>query len=1189
MSFVHLHTHSDFSLLQGLSKIDDLLDACEKDNMTALALTDVNAVYGLVDFTVKAKERGIKAILGAEVLVSGIGIDAPHTLAGAKLNYQLVLLVKNEVGYHNLLEIVTKSQLEGFYLEPRVDYNILTKHAEGLIALSGNATGEVSQLLLQNDLEGAQQKAKVYKKIFGEDGGQSNFFLELNHNPDYPDQDKLNQKLISLSEKLDIPVVAAGDVYYKEKADRETHDVLLCIGMNRKVDEGNRPNKKHLDLSFKTSSAMEEAFRENPQAIENTQVIADRCNFDMELGNTILPYYPLPEGMTADEHLLEMCKKGFKRHFGDTPITPVQQERMDYELGIIKKTGYASYFLIVQDFTNWARSQGIVVGPGRGSAAGSFVSYLTGITNMDPIEYKLLFERFLNPERVSMPDVDMDFADDRRDDVLQYVREKYGNDHVAQIITFGTMAARAAIRDAGRASGFPYDFCDKISKLIPMFSTLDEALKDVPDMARLYNENLDAKDLIDIAKKLEGMNRHSSIHACGVVITDKPVVSYTALQKASEGEESLVTQYASSTKFSAVEKIGLLKVDFLGLKNLTIIQNSIAIIDKIHGVKIDIEQIPLDDKEAFALLQRGQTTGVFQLESSGMRRYLKQLKPTNLEDIIAMVALYRPGPMEWIPDFIDGKHGNKDVTYLDPRLEEILQDTYGVAVYQEQVMRIAQDLAGFTLGEADILRKAMGKKILELIKEQKIKFVEGCINNKIEKNVAEEIFAFIEPFAGYGFNRSHAACYGLIGYQTAYLKAHYPAEFMAALMTSDQGNTDRIAIEAAECKEMGIEVLPPNVNESFEEFAVIYDKEDKKKEYPRIRFGLNAIKNVGHTVAKEIVTNRVKDGKFNNLSEFCERVYSKDLNKRSIEGLAKVGAFDEEDSIDKEIQNHGFPERNQILTSSENIVAYIKNLGASARSNQDSLFGSSELSRATIKINESPPATKAQRLDWEKTLLGIYVSDHPASEFKSYFANICTELKYLTEEKSEELDEKPATIGGIVIAVSTILLKSGKTMAFVTLEDGTGSMECLIFPKIYEETKALFFDGNALVLRGKLSGKDGELKFLADDIKEITDQENHDAKRVEKTHRKYKKRRQPKSTSSDDQPQNDAQEILTDKSLTIIVDSANAIPKIQEIKDMLEKCSPGKTQIYLDHNGTKMKTSYKIALTQQTKQDLEFI
>ncbi len=1176
MSFIHLHTHSDFSLLQGLAKIDDLLEATEKNQMNALALTDTNAVYGLVDFSVKAKEKNIKPILGVEILVNPAGIDAPHAAADAKKNYQIVLLAKNEIGYHNILKLVTKAQLEGFFLEPRVDYKLLKKHAEGLIALSGNATGEIAQRLLSGDKKGAAKKAQLYSDIFGPE----NFYLELNHHEDYPDQTTANKALIALAAETKLPLVATGDVYYIKKEDREIHDVLLCIGMNRKVDEGDRPNKKHLNLSFRSTADMQKIFADVPEAIKNTQKIAERCNFEMELGNTILPYYPLPEGMTADEHLREMCEEGFKRHFADAPMSPTQKQRMEYELSIIAKTGYASYFLIVQDFTNWARKQNIVVGPGRGSAAGSFVSFLTGITNMDPIKYKLLFERFLNPERVSMPDVDMDFADDRRDEVLEYVREKYGNDHVAQIITFGTMAARAAIRDAGRASGFPYDFCDKISKLIPMFSSIDDALKDVPDLGRLYKENLDAKDLIDIAHKIEGMNRHSSIHACGVVITDKPVVAYTALQRANESEESLVTQYASSTKFSAVEKIGLLKVDFLGLKNLTIIQNTIKIVKHIHDIDIDIEKIPLDDKKAFALLQKGQTTGVFQLESSGMKRYLKQLGPTNLEDIIAMVALYRPGPMEWIPDFIDGKHGRKEVTYLDPRLENILSDTYGVAVYQEQVMRIAQDLAGFTLGEADILRKAMGKKIIDLIKEQKIKFTQGCVKNNIKKEIAEEIFAFIEPFAGYGFNRSHAACYGLIGYQTAYLKAHYPAEFMAALMTSDQGNTDRIAIEAAECREMKIDVLPPSVNESFEEFAVLYDKKDIKKKHPHIRFGLGAIKNVGHTVATAIVENRKKEGPFTELSRFCERVYSKDLNKRSIEGLAKVGAFDD------------FAERGQILASSENIVAYIKNLGASARSNQDSLFSATDLSRATIKLVNAIPATKTQRLDWEKTLLGLYVTDHPATEYKAYFANVCTELKHLTEDRAQELDEKPGVIGGIIISTSTILLKSGKTMAFVTLEDGTGSLECLIFPKVYEEIKAILIDGNAVVLRGKLSGKDGELKFLADSVKEITPEENHFAKRVGKTQEKYQKKKKNEVNQKEATKQKtdekvsmlkneDTREESDKTSYTINLPEAGAVETIEQIKKILDTALTGKTQIHLNHAGTKMKTAYKVTLDKE--------
>ncbi len=1172
MSFVHLHTHSDFSLLQGLAKVDDLLDAAKKDGMSALALTDINAVYGLVDFTVKAKEVGIKPIIGAEVQIAPLGAQASSATTGSGNTYQIVLLATGDIGYHNLLEIVTAAQIGTTHPDPRADYEILRTYAKGIIALSGNSTSEIATLVSQGDTEGATKKALLYRDIFGVDeSGNANFFLELCHNPNYPEQDKINTGIIAIAQETGIPLVAAGDVYYTNQEDREIHDVLLCIGMNRKVDEGDRPNKKHLDLSFKSSHMMMEAFKDHPEAISNTEKIADRCNFIIEMGNTKLPYYPLPENSTADDELLKLCHVGFERHFGTVEMSEIQKERMEYELGIIEKTGYASYFLIVQDFTNWARRQGIVVGPGRGSAAGSFVSFLTGITNMDPIEYKLLFERFLNPERVSMPDVDMDFADDRRDDVLQYVREKYGNDHVAQIITFGTMAARAAIRDAGRASGFAYDFCDKISKLIPMFSSIDDALKDVPDFKRLYEENLDAKDLIDIAKKLEGMNRHSSIHACGVVITDKPVVAYTALQRASEGEDSLVTQYASSTKFSAVEKIGLLKVDFLGLKNLTIIQNTIKIVEKIHREKIDIERIPLDDKKAFELLQKGQTTGVFQLESSGMKRYLKQLGPTNLEDVIAMVALYRPGPMEWIPDFIDGKHGRKEVTYLDPRLENILSDTYGVAVYQEQVMRIAQDLAGFTLGEADILRKAMGKKIIDLIQEQKIKFAEGCVKNKISEDIANEIFAFIEPFAGYGFNRSHAACYGLIGYQTAYLKAHYPAEFMAALMTSDQGNTDRIAIEAAECREMGIDVLPPSVDESYEEFAVIYDKNDAKKEHPHIRFGLGAIKNVGHTVAKDIVAQRKIDGPYKDLSDFCTRIHSKDLNKRSIEALAKVGAFDQ------------FAERAQIIASMDHIIAFVKDLSASARSNQDSLFGATDLSRATIKLVDAPPATKAQRLDWEKTLLGLYVTDHPATEYKAFFANICTELGTFSEDQAEELDEKAATIGGIIISTTVILLKSGKNMAFVTLEDGTGSIECLIFPRTYEEVKAMLIDGTPLVIQGTFTGKDGELKFIGNTLREITPEENHYAKRVEKTHGKYKKESQDLKNQNHSETKNakEPQEHV------IALPQEKGVETINVLKKILDTATDGPTTIYLEHAGTKMKTTYKVELTQEILDEIE--
>ncbi len=1164
MSFTHLHVHSDYSLLHGLAKIDDLLDAAEKNGMKAMALTDKNAVYGAVELSVKAKERGIKPIIGAEILVAPAGMDHQTASPQSRKVNQLVLLVQNEIGYKNLLKIITIAHLDGFYFKPRVDYDVLRKYSEGLIALSGNGEGEVSEFIAHDGIDKATEKALLYNNIFG----QNNFYLELQDHPDHLPQLKINNGLKKISKKTGIPLVVCGDVYYIKKEDRDIHDVLLCIQLNRKVNEGDRPTLKHFNLSLRTEKDLRVIFADVPEAIDNTDIIAQRCTFELELGHTKLPSFPLPEGKTADEHLRDISEIGLKKHFSDN-ITSLQRQRMNYELDVIKKTGYASYFLIVQDFVNWAKNDGIVVGPGRGSAAGSFVSYLTGITNIDPIEYKLLFERFLNPERVSMPDVDMDFADDRRDDVLAYVRKTYGADHVAQIITFGTMAARAAVRDAGRALGFAYIFCDQVAKLIPELTSMDKALAEVPDFKRLHKENSDARELIDTAHRLEGLCRHSSVHACGVVITDKPVVEYTALQRVSGNDEATVTQYASSTKFSAVEKIGLLKMDFLGLKNLTIIQNTLRIVKKIHGQKIDIEKIPLDDAKTYTLLQEAHTTGVFQLESSGMKRYLKGLKPTVLEDIIAMVALYRPGPMEWIPDFVDGKHGKKKVTYLHPKLEAILADTYGVAVYQEQVMRIAQDLAGFTLGEADILRKAMGKKILKLIKEQKIKFVEGCVTHGVKKEIAEKVFAFIEPFAGYGFNRSHAACYGLIGYQTAYLKAHYPAEFMAALMTSDQGNTDRIAIEAAECREMEITVLPPDINESFQEFAVIYTEDDAEKKSPRIRFGLNAIKNVGRPIAKEIVAERKRNGKYKDLTDLCSRVGSRDLNKKSVEALAMVGAFD------------SFAKRDDILASSENILIFIKELRTHSKSNQDSLFGASLLSRAEIKIKKGIDSGKRQHLAWEKQLMGLYISDHPSNEYRDFLDYMCTPLHELNKENANKM----ITIGGIVIAVKIILTKSGKNMAFLTLEDGKSTTECLIFPKMLEAHKDLLTEGRAIVLKGNLSDKDDELKFIANEIEEIAAEKNDYAKDIMSTRKKYgdtkEKRAQMKKEKS-------ATINKTKLFITLPDDSAHDV--ITHIKSILDHCDKGGVTIFLVHNGQKMKTSYVIDYTEKCASQLhEFI
>jgi DNA polymerase-3 subunit alpha len=717
------------------------------------------------------------------------------------------------------------------------------------------------------------------------------------------------------------------------------------------------------------------------------------------------------------------------------------------------------------------------------------------------------------------------------------------------------MAARAAVRDAGRALGFPYNFCDQVAKLIPEFTSMDKALEEVPDFKRLHKENSDARELIDAAHRLEGLCRHSSVHACGVVITDKPVVEYSAMQRVSGDDEATVTQYASSTKFSAVEKIGLLKMDFLGLKNLTIIQNTLQIVKKIHKVDIDIENISLSDEKTYKLLQDALTTGVFQLESSGMKRYLRLLKPTVLEDIIAMVALYRPGPMEWIPDFIDGKHGKKKVVYLHPKLEAILADTYGVAVYQEQVMRIAQDLAGFTLGEADILRKAMGKKIIKLIKEQKIKFVEGCVAQGVTKDVAEKVFAFIEPFAGYGFNRSHAACYGLIGYQTAYLKAHYPAEFMAALMTADQGNTDRIAIEAAECRDMGIEVLPPDINESFQEFAVIYDENDIKKQNPRIRFGLNAIKNVGKPVAKEIVAERKRNGKYKDITDLCTRIGSKDLNKKSIDALAMVGAMDD------------FAPRDDILASMDNILRFVKDLRTSAQSNQNSLFGNAQLSRAEITITHVESSGKKQHLAWEKQLIGLYISDHPSNEYRDFLDYMCTPLNELGQDKANKM----VTVGGIVIAITVILTKKGQNMAFVTLEDGKSTTECIIFPRLLEEVKDLLVEGTPVVMKGNLSDKNDELKFLAESVEEIGEDQNEYAKSVMSTRKKYgttKKEMEIKKKEKE--------KLISKQRLFITLPQNGTHEIIAEIKELLDTCEDGNTAILLMHNDQHMKTTYNI-------------
>lgn len=1149
MQFTHLHVHSHYSLLTALPKIEELLAQAKEFGMTSIALTDTSALYGAVEFQSKAKDYGIKPIIGAEIFVCK-DLRSKNNTAEDRRRHQLVLLVQNETGYKNLMKIISIAQLEGFYYKARADKDLLRQYHEGLIALSGSMQGEVPSEVIYGNYERAKAAALEYQDIFG----KGNFYLELGPNFAYENQMIANQGLIQISREIGIPLVAASDVHYVKREHAEIQDILLCIRDNKKVTDIERFSMMALDLSLRSGEEMAEIFKDVPEAIENTEKIAASIDFKIRMGENHLPEFPLPEGKTADAYLRELCVLGLAKRFPGETITPERQERLDYELSVIEKTGFASYFLIVQDFVNWAKDNGVVVGPGRGSAAGSFVAYLTAITDLDPIKYDLLFERFLNPERISMPDVDMDFADDRRDDVLDYVREKYGNDHVAQIITFGTMAARAAIRDVGRALGYPYELCDKTSKMIPMFASITKALAEVQEFKQWYESNADAKKLIDAAMKVEGLVRHASMHACGVVITKDPVTEYTPLQRVSGSREGVVTQYPASTKSNAVEKIGLLKMDFLGLKNLTIIQNTLRIVRKTKGETIDIEKIPLDDELTFRLLQEARTTGVFQLESSGMKRYLKQLKPTVFEDIIAMVALYRPGPMDYIPDFIGGKHGTKKIKYLHPILEPILRNTYGVAVYQEQLMQIARDLAGFTLGEADVLRKAVGKKIKELVAEQREKFIEGCIRTGVGKSIGEKVFSFIEPFAGYGFNRSHAACYALVGYQTAYLKAHYPAEFMAALLTSDQDNIDRIAIEVREAREMGIEVMPPSVNESFGEFAVISDNQAE-----RIRFGLNAIKNVGHIVAQEIVAERKRGGSYTALEQFIERVQTKDLNKKSLESLIKVGALE------------SFGERGQLLESVDAILRHAKNLKAIADTHQNSLFGGMAITTSEIQLSPAIAATKKMTLGWEKELLGLYVSDHPVKEYQDYFDKTTTPISALEKKP----DNANVRIGGVITNVRKMLTKNQSTMFFVGLEDLTGRIELLVFGKTAERTGESWIEDEVVIVDARVSHKDGMLKCVAEGLERVSQTTLHQFARAEAT-RTHNETLRAQSNSYESQQEKDKENRLL---ITVSNDAPTDI--IERLSQLLKTIPIGSQKVAVKIQGATIETTFSLSPTEE--------
>lgn len=1092
--YVHLHNHTHHSLLDGLSKIPDLVNKIKELGMEAVAMTDHGTMSGTIDFYKSAKGAGIQPVIGMEAYVAARSRH-DRDPAKDKARYHLILLAMNETGYRNLMQLSTTANLEGMYYKPRIDHELLEKHNEGLIALSACASGEVGEQLRGDNYEEAKRIASWYKSIFGD-----RYYLELQDHghPDCPAkwdvQVKINEYLNRLSEELDIPCVVTSDGHYLSHDDQEAHEILLCVGTGSFLADEKRMSLKDFELHVTDPNDIISRWEKtNPEAVRNTKRIADRCNVEIDLGGILIPTFPVPDGETEKTFLDKLVYRGMaKRYAGKTPdeaanmkideIRPLldqeQIERLDMELGVLDKMGYNGYFLIVQDFINWGKDRGIIFGPGRGSAAGSIIAYALSVTDLDPLKYGLLFERFLNPDRISMPDIDVDIQDTRRDEVIQYCSDKYGADRVSNIVTFGKMAARAAVRDVARVLQVPYAEADRLSKMIPppaqgRHIPLKVSIKEDVDLKKEYDTNPTAKMVFDYAVRLEGTIRSHGVHACGVVIAPDVLVKYLPLEMAQKGVVS--TQFP----MGEVEELGLLKMDFLGLSNLTTINNALRIIRKVYKDEIDLTKIPLDDAPTFELFQRGDTTGVFQLESAGMKRYLRDLKPTVFEDIIAMVALYRPGPMQFIDSFIKRKHGQEPITYLHEGMKSSLESTYGILVYQEQFMQISKEWCGFTGGQADTLRKAVGKKKIDLMRKVKVDFVEGAVNHGgAKKEVAEKFWDQLEEFANYCFNKSHAACYGLISYWTAYLKAHYPDAFMAALMTSDQDDIDRLAIEIAECKHMGIKVLAPDVNKSYVEFAVVPGENE-------IRFGMAAIKGVGVGAVEEILRAR-GDGLFVSVEDFAKRVSTSKFNKKAWESLIRTGGFD------------SFGDRSDLLFNLETVQAFASKVQKEALSGQTDLFGGlSEVAsiQPTVTMQMAPTKhTEKERLMWERELLGLYISAHPLDRYGMYFEEQTIALARM----KPEIDGKKITIGGIVNSVRTIITKSGTKMAFVAIEDKTGEGEVIVFPNLFEQVGAKLVQDAVIRVSGKASARDrdgnmgDEAKMIADEVIEVTDAELRD-------------------------------------------------------------------------------------------------
>lgn len=1083
--FVHLHNHTQYSLLDGLTKIPALVERIKQLGMESVAITDHGTMSGVIEFYKTAKDNGIRPIIGMEAYV------APRSRtdkdpAKDRQYFHLTLLAMNRTGYMNLMRLSSIANLDGFYYRPRIDRQLLEKYNEGLIVLSGCIGSEVGDALKQDQYQQAKTTAQWYMKVFNE-----RYYIELmdhghpDHPTAWPEQDKVNQQLLKLAEELELPAVVTGDAHYLMREDQEAHEILLCVQTGAFLSDEKRFSLKEFELHVADPKDIIKRWgKTHPQLISNTAKIAERCNLEIELNNILIPKFSTPRGFSEQKYLELLVWQGLTWRYGGIEradmgtitekkarllLSPHIIERTEYELGVVNSMGFNSYFLIVQDFINWGKDQGIVFGPGRGSAAGSILAYALRITDLDPLAYDLLFERFLNPDRISMPDMDIDIQDSRRDEVIEYCIQKYGRDRVANIVTFGRMAARNSVRDVARVLQVPYAEADRLAKMIPppvqgRHIPLAKSIKEIPDLKNENSKNKQSARVFNLATKLEGTIRSHGVHAAGVVIAPNDIVNYTPLEMAQKGV--IATQYS----MWPIEDLGLLKMDFLGLSNLTIIKNALRIIKKVYGKDIDITDIPMDDKPTFELLKRGDTVGVFQLESAGMRRYLKELKPTVFDDIISMVALYRPGPMQWIDDFIARKHGLRKIEYLHPAVKPALESTYGVIVTQEQVMQISKEMCGFSGGQADTLRKAIGKKIPEVMAKMKNEFIEGGIKTVgADRKLMEKFWGQLEDFAAYCFNKAHSACYGLIAYQTAFLKAHYPDAFMAALMTSDYDNIDRLAIEMAECKHMGIDVLPPDVNESYHEFSVIAGEN-------KIRYGLDAIKNVGHGAAEEILRAReAAGGKFKDLNQYCQLVSHRIVNRKSLESLIKAGSFD------------NFSDRGLLVDNIDNILSLSVKLQKDSSSGQVDLFsdGQTQAMAPRLLLDDSGQEyTLSQRLAWERELLGLYLSQNPMAAYETALSKITKPIIRITKDSNGKI----ATLGGIITSIREISTKNGSKMAFVRLADSSAEMELVVFPKTYAQSLNIWQRDNIIIAKGRVDfSRSDEPKLLVEEASALSE------------------------------------------------------------------------------------------------------